>query len=253
MSGPSGSVRASVRQRLQCDDLSTGFASAFPVRRMGSARTCTRTRIPVNCHPSRARAAQQIGASLPYDGCDRADVGRKFQLSVPLLRDPNAELRWAAASVGVRFPRALPRDRDGPPSRPASRPSEECVGSVAGNASWQARAAALRAGEARRQGKVGRNPIEHHSRLGRHGAGAKPQSLDWRHWTLGGLALAVIFVAFTGVFNFLTLRYAAAIQHPWLQAIVLADQRQEAERTQELVCTATSTRWRCAWASCRRG
>ena len=60
-------------------------------------------------------------------------------------------------------------------------------------------------------------------------------TLDWRHWTLGGLGLAVVFVAFTGIFNFVTLRYAASIQHPWLQAIVLADQRQEAERTQELV------------------
>ena len=69
------------------------------------------------------------------------------------------------------------------------------------------------------------------------GATARVRSLtlDWRHWTLGGLLLAVVFVAFTGAFNFLTLRYAAAIRHPWLQAIVLADQRLEAQRTQELV------------------
>jgi murein DD-endopeptidase MepM/ murein hydrolase activator NlpD len=69
------------------------------------------------------------------------------------------------------------------------------------------------------------------------GATARVRSLtvDWRHWTLGGLALVVVFVAFTGVFNFITLRYAAAIQHPWLQAIVLADQRMEAQKTQELV------------------
>ena len=69
------------------------------------------------------------------------------------------------------------------------------------------------------------------------GATARVRSinLDWRHWTLGGLGLAVVFVAFTGIFNFVTLRYAASIQHPWLQAIVLADQRQEAERTQELL------------------
>jgi murein DD-endopeptidase MepM/ murein hydrolase activator NlpD len=60
-------------------------------------------------------------------------------------------------------------------------------------------------------------------------------TLDWRHWTLGGLVLAVVFVTFTGVFNFVTLKYAAAIQHPWLQAIVLADQRQEALKTQQLV------------------
>jgi hypothetical protein len=69
------------------------------------------------------------------------------------------------------------------------------------------------------------------------GATARVRSLtlDWRHWTLGGFGLAVVFIAFTGAFNFLTLRYAASIQHPWLQAIVLADQRQEALKTQELV------------------
>ena len=69
------------------------------------------------------------------------------------------------------------------------------------------------------------------------GATARVRSLtlDWRHWTLGGIALAAVFVAFTGVFNFVTLRYAASVGHPWLQAIVLADQRQEALKTQELV------------------
>ncbi len=66
-------------------------------------------------------------------------------------------------------------------------------------------------------------------------ARARTLTLDWRHWTLGGFMLAVVFVAFTGIFNFVTLRYAAAIQHPWLQAIVLADQRQEALKTQQLV------------------
>ena len=66
-------------------------------------------------------------------------------------------------------------------------------------------------------------------------AQARSITLDWRHWTLGGIGLAVVFVAFTGIFNFVTLRYAAAIQHPWLQAIVLADQRQEALKTQQLV------------------
>ena len=66
-------------------------------------------------------------------------------------------------------------------------------------------------------------------------ARARTLTLDWRHWTVGGFGLAVVFVAFTGAFNFVTLKYAAAIQHPWLQAIVLADQRQEALRTQHLV------------------
>ena len=66
-------------------------------------------------------------------------------------------------------------------------------------------------------------------------AQARSITLDWRHWTLGGIGLVVVFVVFTGIFNFVTLRYAAAIQHPWLQAIVLADQRQEALKTQQLV------------------
>jgi murein DD-endopeptidase MepM/ murein hydrolase activator NlpD len=66
-------------------------------------------------------------------------------------------------------------------------------------------------------------------------ARARTITLDWRHWVLGGLGLMVVFVAFTALFNYVTLKYAAAIQHPWLQAIVLADQRQEALKTHELV------------------
>jgi murein DD-endopeptidase MepM/ murein hydrolase activator NlpD len=66
-------------------------------------------------------------------------------------------------------------------------------------------------------------------------ARARTLTLDWRHWTLGGLGLAIVFVAFTGIFNLVTLKYAASIQHPRLQAIVLADQRREALKTQQQV------------------
>lgn len=66
-------------------------------------------------------------------------------------------------------------------------------------------------------------------------ARARTYTLDWRHWTIGGLVLAVLFVAFTGAFNFLTLKYAAAIQHPWLTAIALADQREEAQKREQRV------------------
>jgi len=66
-------------------------------------------------------------------------------------------------------------------------------------------------------------------------ARARTLTLDWRHWTAGGFLLAIVFVSFTLVFNYVTLKYAAATQHPWLQAIVLADQRQEAMKAQELV------------------
>ena len=66
-------------------------------------------------------------------------------------------------------------------------------------------------------------------------APARTLTLDWRHWAVGGVSLLIVFVGFTLIFNFVTLRYAAATHHPWLQAIVLADQRQEAEKTQEMV------------------
>jgi len=64
---------------------------------------------------------------------------------------------------------------------------------------------------------------------------ARTLTLDWRHWTFGGLGLLTLFFAFTLFFNYLTLRYAAAINHPLLQAILLADQRQEALKAQEMI------------------
>jgi murein DD-endopeptidase MepM/ murein hydrolase activator NlpD len=66
-------------------------------------------------------------------------------------------------------------------------------------------------------------------------ARARTLTLDWRHGLVGGFALLVLFVGFTLIFNFVTLRYAAATQHPWLQAIVLADQREEAQKSQEMI------------------
>jgi len=66
-------------------------------------------------------------------------------------------------------------------------------------------------------------------------ARARTLTLDWRHWLGGGFCLFALFVAFTFGFNFVTLKWAAAVQHPWLQAIVLADQRAEMERVQERV------------------
>jgi murein DD-endopeptidase MepM/ murein hydrolase activator NlpD len=66
-------------------------------------------------------------------------------------------------------------------------------------------------------------------------ARARTLSLDWRHWTAGSFGLFALFVSFTLLFNYMTLRYAAAINHPLLQAILLADQRQEAQKAQEVV------------------
>ena len=69
------------------------------------------------------------------------------------------------------------------------------------------------------------------------GANAKARTiaLDWRHWAVGGAALLFVFLTFTFAFNFVTLKWAAAMQHPWLSTIVLADQREEAARVQERV------------------
>jgi len=64
---------------------------------------------------------------------------------------------------------------------------------------------------------------------------ARTLTVDWRHWTFGGLALTLVFIGFTFAFNFVTLKYAAAVRHPWFAAIVLADQREEALKTQQLV------------------
>ena len=66
-------------------------------------------------------------------------------------------------------------------------------------------------------------------------AKARTLTLDWRHWTFGGLGLIVLFFSFTLLFNYVTLRYAASINHPLLQAILLADQRKEAIKAQEVV------------------
>jgi murein DD-endopeptidase MepM/ murein hydrolase activator NlpD len=66
-------------------------------------------------------------------------------------------------------------------------------------------------------------------------ARARTITVDWRHWALGGVLLFALFMSFTLAFNLVTLKWAAAIQHPWLQAIVLADQREAAARINERV------------------
>ncbi len=64
---------------------------------------------------------------------------------------------------------------------------------------------------------------------------ARTITLDWRHWAGGSFAILALFLSFTLMFNYVTLRYAASINHPLLQAIMLADQRQEAQRSEESV------------------
>ena len=66
-------------------------------------------------------------------------------------------------------------------------------------------------------------------------ARARTFSLDWRHGAGLALAVAVTLVLFSLLFNYVTLKWAAAVNHPWLRAIALADQRAEAQRAQEKV------------------
>ena len=67
-------------------------------------------------------------------------------------------------------------------------------------------------------------------------ARARTITLDWRHWTRERAVLVVRCSSPSRCCS--TTRrssWAAAVKHPWLQAIVLADQREEAQRTQEQV------------------
>jgi murein DD-endopeptidase MepM/ murein hydrolase activator NlpD len=66
-------------------------------------------------------------------------------------------------------------------------------------------------------------------------ARARTLSLDWRHGVVVALIAFALLMVFTLAFNYLTLKWAAAVNHPWLQAIVLADQRVEAQRAQEKI------------------
>ncbi len=66
-------------------------------------------------------------------------------------------------------------------------------------------------------------------------ARARTITLDWRHWVASMFSLLVLFLGFTFMFNFVTLKWAAAVQHPLLKAFLLADQREEAARGEERV------------------
>jgi murein DD-endopeptidase MepM/ murein hydrolase activator NlpD len=57
-------------------------------------------------------------------------------------------------------------------------------------------------------------------------------TLSWRHYAFAVLTGFVLMVGLATVLNYGVLKYATAINHPWLQAIVLSDQRKEAERAQ---------------------
>ena len=70
---------------------------------------------------------------------------------------------------------------------------------------------------------------------------ARVLTLDWRHGTFGAFGLFTLIVGCALIFNFITLKYAVTSQNPLLQAILLADQRQEAIKTQEIVQSHLNT------------
>jgi len=66
-------------------------------------------------------------------------------------------------------------------------------------------------------------------------ARARTITLEWPHWLGGSAALFTILVVFALAFNYVALKWVPVVQHPWLSAIVLADQREEAQRSHERI------------------
>ena len=175
------------------------------------------------------QGGQEIGRSLPHDRGDRPGRRGQFQrLALALgyedafgdrpgqhaAHGPQQGLLAAPAVVpGRKLRIGIDDAREG---RQPSRPGHEC----------RRRAVA----------PMGRRVVELNIILV-SGATARARSvaLDWRHFAAAGAAVLVAVVALATLFNFVTLRWAAAVQHPWLKTILLAEQRQEAARMQERV------------------
>jgi murein DD-endopeptidase MepM/ murein hydrolase activator NlpD len=66
-------------------------------------------------------------------------------------------------------------------------------------------------------------------------ARARTITLDWPHFVGGGVALFTTFLLFALLFNYFALKWASSVSHPWLSEIVLAEEREEAQRTQERI------------------
>ncbi|HEY2816547.1 MAG TPA: M23 family metallopeptidase [Casimicrobiaceae bacterium] len=64
---------------------------------------------------------------------------------------------------------------------------------------------------------------------------ARTITLEWPHWVGGSFALLALLVLFTLVFNYFALMWTGAAQYPWISPSALADQREEAQRSQERV------------------
>lgn len=175
------------------------------------------------------QCGQKIRAPLPYDGGDGAGGGGQFQRLALAVGNEDAFgnrprqhaahgpqqglLAQAAVVPGRKLRIGIDDAREG---RQASRPGH--------------------AGRRRAAVPVVRRVVELNIILV-SGATARVRSvtLDWRHYAAAGFSLLIVVVALASLFNFVTLRWAAAVQHPWLQTILLAEQRQEAARMQEKV------------------
>ena len=57
-------------------------------------------------------------------------------------------------------------------------------------------------------------------------------TLGWKHYAFAVFTGFILLVGLATVLNYSLLRYATAINHPWLQKMVLTDQRKEAQRAQ---------------------
>jgi murein DD-endopeptidase MepM/ murein hydrolase activator NlpD len=66
-------------------------------------------------------------------------------------------------------------------------------------------------------------------------APARTLTLDWRHACAGAALVLAAFLTFSALLNYAALKWAATVQHPWLQTLISSDQRLEEQRTQERV------------------
>ena len=57
-------------------------------------------------------------------------------------------------------------------------------------------------------------------------------TLSWRHYALAVFTAFILLVGLATVLNYSLLRYSISINHPWLQNMVLSDQRKDAQKAQ---------------------
>ena len=140
----------------------------------GCTRTCTRTRIPVNCHPSLRRAASRSGVRWRTMAAIAPRIAAKRQFACLPHRQRERGRQAGAAGAAGRARSARLRGDDGRPSRPRRRRRQGCGRAVAGSVPWRTGGSNPISGAAVqvRRAPVGGYAFEHHSGLRRHGARA---------------------------------------------------------------------------------